>query len=96
MLLSGAICSKDRSKYMGPIFARKKPNYLGRFFVFLFVVGITLSFWERGRRSAVTFVSSFIKGEGSAERALASEGAAEEVEVEDHPTEKRRFYKNER
>lgn len=96
MLLGGALCSKESSKYAGPLFARKKPNYLGKFFVFLFVVGVVLGFWERGRKSTVAFVASFISGDASAERALASEGAAEQVEVEIPQEEVRKFHRHER
>ncbi|MEZ4814662.1 MAG: hypothetical protein R3A80_05585 [Bdellovibrionota bacterium] len=60
MVLGGAICSRETSKYPGPLFARKKTNYLGRFFLFIFVVGVAVSFSERSRKKALGYAKSFL------------------------------------
>jgi hypothetical protein len=44
MVLGGALCSRESGKYPGPLFARKKNNYLGKFFLFMLFVGTGLFF----------------------------------------------------
>lgn len=97
MLLGGAICSKESGKYPGPLFARKRTNYLGRFFFFMVLAVAVIGFWERGRKKVVMFAESIWKNNDKSERALAIEGAAEDVEVEVSPEEERKkYYRNER
>lgn len=63
----------------------------------MFVVGVAVSFWDRGRKKVISVATGFLKSEGKAERALASEGAAENIEIEVPQTETRKeFHKNER
>lgn len=86
MVLGGAICSREISKYPGPLFARKKTNYLGRFFLFILVVGVAVSFSKSGRKKALGYAQSFLNPDKKAGRNLASEKTAQpQVSVEKKP-----------
>lgn len=73
MVLGVSICSEQKGKYNGPLFARKKNNYLERILIFVCVVFAVLAVWREGREKTYTFVTSFWKQSSKAERNLASE-----------------------
>lgn len=77
MVLGGSICAKENGKYVGPLFARKKNNYLGKFLFFMMLVGVGISFWERGRKTVGAFAASFFKSNKKAKRSIASESQAQ-------------------
>jgi hypothetical protein len=78
MVLGGSLCSHENGKYSGPLFARKKKNYFGKFLFFLVLVGAGVSFWDRGRKTVIAFASSFFKSDAKKHpRGLASESVAQ-------------------
>jgi len=79
MVLGGSLCSRENGKYPGPLFARKKNNYLGKFFLFMLFVGTGLFFWDSGRNKVTNFAAKFFKSDKVAKRSLASDKPANAV-----------------
>lgn len=73
MVLGVSICSEQKGKYNGPLFARKKTNYLGKVVFFMCAAALVLGVWKEARMKTFAFVSSFWKQNPKVERNLAIE-----------------------